>query len=136
MKAFKRLDKVELKVRHEYMKEGRFVVEINRLKESETKDGREIFVLEGTVLESSNPETPVGALVQFLETFKFPEKGDMRVKQLLAAANDGNDVNQKTAEAAVSEDQPFAGKKIRIVTELKSTKNGGTFTEHFFYPVK
>lgn len=135
MSLFKGIGKVEVKRSAEYFPEGTFTVEVNRVKEHTKQTGQRYFIVEFNVLESTAPELPAGSAAQFMETFKYMEKGLARVKQFILAASGADaspdEVTEQVCEAVVGEDQPLAGKKIRVVTRKNKS---GKFTEHTFYP--
>lgn len=117
-----------------------FVVKINQLKFKQSMKGGNVFILEGVIEESNSPSQPKGTMVQFLENYTFKEKGDQRVAQLIVSAAGGGytlqDVTPEVVQKACGTDQPLAGSKVRVSTQAKPTKKGGTFTEHFFAAVK
>lgn len=134
---FKGISKVEVKGRKNWFPVGTFLVEVNCVKEHIKQTGQRFFIVEFKILESSNPQKPAGSSAEFVESFKYIEKGLARVKQFIVAASGINaneeEVDEKVCELVVSEKQPLAKKKLRVVTKLSKT---GKFTEHSFYPVE
>jgi hypothetical protein len=142
----------------QYFKPGNFLVELKAVKQqdSATAPGKQFFIIETQVLESSNPDIPVGnersQVITMGQTMSLPN-----VKAFMAAVSgvdpNADDVNaqveaywmpklggqhtsfDKICELVVGPANPLAGLKLRLVCEEIQTK--GTkqpFTKHLWQP--
>lgn len=117
---------------------GKYALECRVNKTGKTREGdRPFFVAEFTILESSNPERPVGTAVSFMVMMdKYLETALGNIKGYVAAlfgiAEDL--VDESGVEALISADNPGAGLKVRAVASNTKTKKGGDFTKVVWEP--
>lgn len=133
-----------------YYLPGVYESEITAVKKIKTRSKGEMVVVETLILESSNPDRPVGgrpSWTQLLEG-KAIDVAPMNIKMFLTAAAGLNIFDQKDAktiaafdwdsfgDTALSEDNPLKGCRVHI--EVVNTKNkaGGDFSKHTFTPAK
>lgn len=96
-----------------YVKAGVFRFQIEALKAIRTRTGKDAFVAEFKVAESTNTERPVGSLCSWMVTFdKEPAMGN--VKQFLAALLNVKDdqIDESVAEYAVNAVDDPANKRV------------------------
>lgn len=108
-----------------------------------TRKREDAYLIELDVIESGNPDMPVGAVGSHMIMMRHDSAlGD--VKAFLGAAL-GIDVNDKSissaqweeaAESSIGDDNPLAGTELSLRTMKKTVqKTGGDFTKHIYEPV-
>jgi len=115
-----------------YFLPGKYAVECRANKTGETREGRPFFVAEFTILESSNPERPVGTSVSFMVMLdKYIETALGNIKGYVAALFDipEAEVDEAGVEQLVAAENPGAGLKVRAVASNTKTKKGDPFTK-------
>lgn len=120
-----------------YFLPGTYALECRANKTGKTREGREFFVCEFTILESSNPERPVGTSVSMMVMLdKYLETALGNIKGYIAALYDvpEDEVDEAGVEELVSAANPGAGIKVRAVASNTKTKKGGDFTKVQFEP--
>jgi hypothetical protein len=120
-----------------YFLPGTYALECRKCTSSKTREDRPFFVAEFTILESSNPERPVGTSVSFMVMLdKYLETALGNVKQCAAALFDipEDNVDEAGVEALVSAANPAAGNKVRATASMTKTKKGADFTKVMFDP--
>ncbi len=120
-----------------YFLPGTYALECRANKVGKTREGREFFVCEFTILESSNPERPVGTSVSMMVMLdKYIETALGNVKGYIAALYDvpEEEVDEAGVELLVSAENPGAGLKVRAVASNTKTKKGTDFTKVQFGP--
>jgi len=113
-----------------YLKTGVFALEIQAVKYLRTRTGKDAFVAEFKIEESSNTELPVGGLVSWMVTLdKEPALGN--IKQFLSSAIpcDEGSIDESVVEYAIGKDNPMAGRKVRASAINIKTKAGRDFTK-------
>lgn len=117
-----------------YFTTGQYVVEIEAMKIVQTRQKKDLFVLETKILESTAPDRSPGTHCNWAVTLDL-DAAPGNIKALLCAAS-GLDANGATdaaaiaaedwdavAELAVGDKNPFKGDKIRINAIMKLKKN-------------
>ena len=114
-----------------WMKEGNHTFKVNALKMPPGLRAGVCFIAELEVVETNCPEYKVGQSVSFVRNItKHKEMALADVKALLAAVArcDEADIDSAGADAAVGEDQPFAGQLVNCEAFNRPTASGGEFT--------
>lgn len=117
----------------QYVLPGMYRAQINYCKQKTTRKGIGMVAVELRVLESTNPDRPVGSDMSWVVTMdKDAAMGN--VKQFIAAVMgiDPKEVDVPGAEMIFSEANPLKGKFIRISAFNKPTKEGKDFTRVWF----
>lgn len=130
MGIFSGIDKATPSEGGVYLLPGQYVVEIVKCKSGTTRKKLDFFLSELRVLQSSNPERPVGSLCTWFVGI-MPDTGALgNIKRFLAIANDVEDadVDDAGAEMAVSDTNPLAGTLLRADAVNVKTRAGGDFT--------
>jgi hypothetical protein len=118
-----------------YVLPGVFRFEIQKCKSGHTRAQVPFFVAELAVLESNNPERPVGSSCSYMVTLdKEPALGNIRHFCAVACGSDIEEVGEAEVEAIVAENNPLAGVKIRCSAVNITTKKGQPFTKCKFLP--
>ncbi len=110
---------------------GQHLFEISALKQPEHLRNGNCFIAELKVVESTAEAYEVGQSVSWIRNVtKHKEMALGDIKAFLAAvAGIGEDeIDSAGANAAVGDDQPFAGKQVKCEAFNKPTKAGGEFT--------
>lgn len=125
-----------------YLKEGVFALEIQSVKSIKTRQGRNAFVAEYKVLESSNTECQKGTLPSWMVMLdQEPALGN--IKQFLEAVmhvqglkfdNLDEAQSEGVVEEVVSEKNPLKGFKVRASAVNIKTKKGANFTKVKYIP--
>lgn len=128
---------------------GRYRLRIDKVAKKDAKDsfkGKNSFIVEATVLESTNPERPKGSACTWVQTVKsgdsLPDQQQRKlalgsIKEFLAAAL--GDPRLETASAselmtlACDASNPLSGREVALVCEDKATRDDSTFTVHRWY---
>ncbi len=116
---------------------GKYALECRANKTGNTREGRPFFVAEFTILESTNPERPVGTSVSLMVMLdKYIETALGNVKGYVAALFDipEAEVDEAGVESLVSAENPGAGMKVRAVASNTKTKAQKDFTKVEFEP--
>jgi hypothetical protein len=102
------------------------------------KSGDTLFIGELDIIESKVEERPPGASMSTIFNITKHSKTALgNIKQLLSACLDIEEskVDAKTADLAVSSENPFCGKLIRCEAVEITTTAGTPFTKPTFYPL-
>jgi hypothetical protein len=132
-----------------YFKPGIYRAQIQRCKQTETRKGKPFFVAEFKILQSNNPERPVGSSVSFMVMFDLSDKEMFRLQQgnvadfmrpgLAAYAKQKKGVTLKPEEVQLDEptadtisgvENLLAGVIVDVEAFNKPTKAGTDFTHH------
>jgi len=119
-----------------YVAPGLYLAEIQRVKQSKTRNGRPFFVVEMKVIESSNPkEHPLSTDMSWMVMLD-QDAALGNIKHFLSVAGDIpiNEVSKEDAEAAVTEDNPMGGFRVRLMAVAIKTRAGKDFTKVKFMP--
>lgn len=122
-----------------YFLPGKYLLECRVNKTGKTREDRPFFVAEFTILESSNPERPVGTSVAYMVMLdKYLETALGNVKQYVSAlfGIPEEEVDEAGVEELVAAANPGAGIQVRAVASNTKTKKGGDFTKVVFDHVK
>jgi len=120
-----------------YFLPGSYALECRANKTGKTREGRAFFVAEFTILESTNPERPVGTSVSLMVMLdKYIETALGNIKGYMAALMDipEVEVDEAGVEAMIAADNPGAGMKVRATASNTKTKAGKDFTKVQFDP--
>ena len=114
-----------------YLKKGVFRLEILKVLYKKTRQGKDAFIAEFKVLESTNTELLSGCVCSWMVTLdKEPALGN--IKQFLAEALAVNmeQITEQIVEAVIDEAKnPLAGKFVRAAAVDIMTKAGRPFTK-------
>lgn len=120
-----------------YFLPGVYDVEILELKKGEQREGDyDYFAADFEIITSNNPQRPVGSKVGWFTKLKKEHPGIGNMRALLAVAWGCELEKIKKAEVlvAVSAQQPYAGKRLRVVATDISTKKLDHFTKCEWLP--
>ncbi len=120
-----------------YFLPGSYALECRANKSGKTREGRAFFVCEFTILESSNPERPVGTSVSMMVMLdKHLETALGNIKGYVAALFDvpEESVDEAGVESLIAADNPGAGMKVRAVASNIKTRAKTDFTKVQFEP--
>lgn len=131
MGMFDGIEKVSSSQSGAWLLPGQHLLKIHALKNPDNLRSGRCFIAEMEVVESTNPEYTKGQSVSWIRNVtKHKEMALADIKAFLAALAgcEETEIDNKGADAAVSEKQPFAGALIKCEAFNKPTKDGGTFT--------
>jgi hypothetical protein len=115
-----------------YLLPGKYALECKANKTGITRDKREFFVAEFTILESSNPDRPVGTSVSFMVMLdKNIETALGNIKGYVAGLFDipEQEVDEAGVETLVTAANPGAGMKVRCEAANIKTRANKDFTK-------
>lgn len=112
-----------------YFKDGLYIVKIDAVKEGESRKKDAFFVVECSVIYSSNPLLAPGASVSWLVMLK-QDAALSNIKGFAAAATDitPDEVDGKGVELLVSEKNPLRGTVLGVEASTVKTRKGDDFT--------
>lgn len=113
-----------------------FVQALKKIRSQQTGD--KLFIAEFDIIESKVPERPPG--MDMSSIFNITKHGKTalgNIKGLIAACLDVPEekVDSKTADLAVSSDNPFHGRLVRCEAVQVTTRAGQPFTKPNYYPL-
>ena len=114
-----------------YLGPGLYLVEVLRVKQAATRNGRPFFVVEMQILESSDlKEFPIGTSASWMVMLD-QDAALGNIKHFLSVASETpiNEVDKQDAEDAISEQNPLAGVKLRAMAVNVKTKALKDFTK-------
>lgn len=113
-----------------YFKPGVFRVEVEAVKGLKDRKGVGTFVVEGTLLESSEPSLPVGTAVSWVVKLdKEPALGNIKAFIAAAMGEDAKNVTAESVDLVISAGNPLKGTKLRASAQNIKTKAGNDFTK-------
>jgi len=140
MSDFDGIEDAESTRRSNYVLPGQYpVLFVNALKKIRSqKTGDTLFIAEFDILESKVDERPPG--MDMSSIFNISKHGKTalgNIKGLIAACLDIEEakVDSKTADLAVSIENPFHGRLVRCEAVEVTTTAGAPFTKPNFYPL-
>lgn len=110
-----------------YLLPGVYRIEVIACKHIKTRQGREAFVVELSILESNNPERPPGSTCSWMVMLdQEPALGN--IKNFISAAYPCEDsqVSEQAVLLIVGEKNPLKGHRARASAVNIKTKNRGT----------
>jgi hypothetical protein len=120
-----------------YFLPGTYALQCLANKTGTTREGRAFFVAEFSILESSNPDRPVGTSVSLMVMLdKNIETALGNIKGYVAAlfGIPEQTVDEAGVEALIAADNPGANFKVRAVASNVKTRAGKDFTKVIFQP--
>lgn len=127
-----------------YFKPGKYTVEVKRFFKHEKATGAKLVVAELVILESNNPSIKAGEIKSWVQTLQFKSVGHkaMGLKSIaqfavsaFGAEEESEGLSDSMLESLVSEDNPLAGKKLKIEVYLNQGKDGKEYTNYRFFSV-
>lgn len=123
-----------------YFEEGTYLVQIDSVQMKEVRNG-EAFIVETTIIESTNPARTPGMNVSWYVGFKVPEASERDIYLFFSAcfghANDAEWIRQNLTPEALdlltSKSNPVGVQKLRmpLVVQTRQNKtNSGVFSLH------
>jgi len=123
-----------------YFEEGTYLVQVDAVKMTETRTG-EAFIVETTVLESTNPTRTPGMAVSWFVGFKVPEASERDIYLFFSAcfghAGDQdwirNNLSPEVLDLLTSKSNPVGQAKLRmplLVQTRPNKTNSGVFSVH------
>ncbi len=120
-----------------------YVVEVLRLITMVSRKKEDLFILEGKIIESDNPERKAGMTSSWVVNLK-QDAALGNIKGCIAALNgiepsdkdtvDAN-VTEEVCELAVDDSQPLAGTLVGLQCTMIKTKKNTDFTLHTWMPL-
>jgi len=140
MSDFDGIEKAQVFKSSNYILPGTYpILFINSLKKIRSqKNGNKLFIAELDIIESKVDGRPPGTdMSAIFNLTKHGETALGNVKALLAAAIDvpEDKIDAKTADLAVSSENPFHGRLIRCEAVDITTRDGEPFTKPNFSPL-
>lgn len=125
--------------RGSFLTPGTYIVEVTACRHvCSQKDGSEYFTAELDVVESNNPNHPVGSPATWMCKLngKFPQSALADVKSFVVAAVGcvDSEVDEGMIEDHVlgGDGSGMAGERLRVVVEQRKTRSGTDFSKHYF----
>ena len=128
-----------------YVDPGAYIVDLDLCKRGISRKGKKYFLIELDIIESSNPDRPVGTRMTWqvnipeLVGGKYENPALGNVKKFVATVMKSaiSEVNGKVLDLVTSPAQPLRGKRMRISATNITLKSGGDFTVvEWFLPTK
>mgnify|MGYP003628925046 FL=1 len=125
-----------------YLPTGRHLVTIERCKLTESTVGNKtFFVVESTVMESSNEELAEGTRASWVVKLggDYPQMALADIKKFTVAATgaDEDEIDEAFMQKLVEGPGDLvAGRKVMCEVEEVQTKKGGVFSKHFWSALK
>jgi len=130
MGVFGGIDKAKYSEGGIYLLPGVYRLRVDAVKHIKTRTGKEAFVVEFCVLESSNAQRLPGSSVSWMVTFdKEPALGNVKQFVSTAANCEFDQVTEAVCEAVVSEKNPLKGANVRCSAVEIMTKANRPFTK-------
>lgn len=120
-----------------YFLPGKYALECRANKTGKTREGREFFVAEFTILESTNAERPVGTSVSFMVMMdKNLETALGNIKGYIASlfGIPEAEVDEAGVESLITAENPGQGMKVRAVASNIKTRANKDFTKVIWEP--
>lgn len=131
MGMFDGIEKVSSTQGGAWLEPGQHLFKITALKQPDNLRAGNCFIAELEVVETTNEGYNLGQSVSWIRNVtKHKEMALADIKAFLAAVAgcDENEIDREGADAAVSDDQPFAGHLVKCEAFNRQTQAGGTFT--------
>lgn len=125
-----------------YFLPGQYKVKLLAVKMIVSRKKDDLFIVECEILESNNPDRPVGSKASQVINLK-QDAAMGNIKGFLAAANGIHpgdtarvdaEIDEDVSEYAVSSDNPLAGTILNLSCVNVKTRAGGDFTLHHWDP--
>lgn len=130
--------------------EGEFILEITDVRAGKTKKKEPYLEILHRVVESNNPEQPIGSMANLFCLFggEYPDLGAGQALEIATCASgldprSGADAKaiasenwEKVLEDAVAKPALFVGRKVRCIVNAGKNKKGGTSLYRTYSPVK
>lgn len=143
MGLFDGLQNAQVFERGQYLTPGEYTLEIQKTIAKRSQNSGDVFIVEFTILESNNPEKPVGSRASWVQSFKNVTIALSSIKEFLLAAL-GVDTSDKAklreVEPRIEDimntcvaspgDNPLTGERIKVSVVNVTTKKGGPFSRH------
>lgn len=128
----------------QYFEEGKYRVQIDNTFIHRKRLGGHLFIVETTVLESSNPEVLPGETRNWVQSFEF-ESAMARIKTFIGAAKGfcprrqlteiNREITQSVCDDVVSGSNPLKGVALDLECVTKrSKKTDKDFNVHMWFP--
>lgn len=149
-RVFKGASTAKVTKKGQYLSKGQYVLRVRATTVISTNDGPDAFIMEGEVVESSEPIAhPIGTERSWFQGFKYRDSALGEIKKFAYAAL-GLDMTNIADKEKIEkldggmdaflekmvENNGVAGTVVRCECIERETKTGGTFTVHNFYPIK
>lgn len=131
MGLFSGIDKASYSENGVFFLPGNFVVEVLKCKSGTTRKKVDFFLAEVRILQSSNPERPVGSKVTWFVSIVPDTSALGNIKNFIAVASDidEKEVDDAGAEMVVSDAQPLNGTLLRASAVNLKTRADRDFTK-------
>lgn len=113
-----------------YLQPGLYLVDIQRVKQAKTRMNRPFFVAEMKIVEASDvKEFPVGTDASWMVMLDHDAAlGNIKHFISVASGTKLDEITEQDAEDAVSEQNPLAGIRLRVMAVNVKTRAGKDFT--------
>lgn len=131
MGLFTGIDKASYSENGVFFVPGNYVVEILKCKSGTTRKKVDFFLAEARILQSSNPDRPVGSRATWFVSIILDTSALGNIKNFIAVASDidEKEVDDAGAEMVVSDAQPLNGTILRATAVNLKTRAGKDFTK-------
>jgi len=119
--------------------DGIYKIEIEAVKMITSRKEVACFIVEGTALESSNPERPIGTKGSWVVALnKDPAAGNIKAFFQAVTGRDDYTAEEwdELADDAISDDNPLQGYKVKLQVVTIQTKNNTPFSKHIWSSVE
>ena|SRR3990167_1759268 len=114
-----------------YVAPGFYLVDVQRVKQAKTRNGRPFFVVEMKIVESNDlKEFPIGTDMSWMVMLD-QDAALGNIKHFLSVASETplDAIDTQDAEDAISEQNPLAGVRLRVMAVNVKTKAQKDFTK-------
>lgn len=131
MSVFDQIGNAEVNGQGVYPIPGQYELTVRALKLIKNNSKHDVFVAEFDIDESTEDARPAGTQMSWVANLTKHVSAPGNVRRFLAALGGVSieEVGASDAEAAVADDNPFAGTRIRLEATNTKTKAGGDFTQ-------
>ena len=150
MGTFSGIGEAQVGVGSVYFLPGIYLVEILEAKLLRSRKREDLYIVEGLIHESDNPDRKPGMKSSWVVNLK-QDAALGNIKGFLGAAlgvdpydakalkeaftENGQDTTEIVAEQSVSAENPLKGTRIKLTCTNKKTKAGNDFTVHIWEPL-
>ena len=119
----------------QYFKPGQYRVQVQEVKEITSRKGVNFFIVEVTVLRTTNPDYQAGATIGWpVNMSQDYALGNIKEFAQALASDMQAKVTGKDIEAMLGEDQPAAGMELDVDAIERISRQGNTWTQARWRP--
>ena len=120
-----------------YVKQGVYKLCVTACKQIVTRKKQDAFVAEFLILESSNPERPVGSAMSWMVIAQpdTPWLGNIKQFLMTVLETEEEKIDESVCEFVVSAENPLKDREVRLSAIDIKTKKNADFTKCKYMPL-